>query len=128
MFGRWRKTETPCSPTSRLWRRRFWIASTPRNASAFTRCSGSGLGSGPTVLWRLPEPSRNRSEWEQMFVLRTDHVYQLEAHALEREAEAEDDVVRARDPDGSVGLEDAPRLLQPPDVELVIRFEAHGPV
>src|SRR5215210_994793 len=57
-----------------------------------------------------------------------DLIYHLELHALEGEAEAEDDVVRARDPDSSVGFEDAPRLSQPPDVELVIRFKPHGPV
>jgi hypothetical protein len=37
-------------------------------------------------------------------------------------------VVRAGDPDGSVGLEDAPRLPQPPHVEPVIGLESHRPV
>lgn len=47
-------------------------------------------------------------------------VYELESHRLQGETEAEDDMVRARDPDGAVGLEDAAHLLQPPDVEPVI--------
>src|SRR5215203_3567249 len=55
-------------------------------------------------------------------------VYDLESHRLQGETEAEDDVVRAGDPDGAVGLEDAARLLQPPDVEPVIPREPHGPV
>src|SRR5215217_4987613 len=55
-------------------------------------------------------------------------VYELELHSLQGETEAEDDVVRARDPDGAVGLEDATRFLQPPDIELVILREPHGPV
>jgi hypothetical protein len=55
-------------------------------------------------------------------------LYQLELHALQGEAKAEDDVVCAGYPDGSVGLEDAPRLPEPPDVEPMIGFEAHGPV
>ena len=50
-------------------------------------------------------------------------VYELEFHRLKRETEAKDNVVRARDPDGAVGLEDAARRLQPPDVELVILRE-----
>ena len=44
----------------------------------------------------------------------------LEPHRLQGETEAEDDVVRAGDPDGAIRLEDAARLLQPPDVESVI--------
>jgi hypothetical protein len=36
-------------------------------------------------------------------------------------------VVRAGDPDGAVGLEDAARLLQPPDVEPVIFSEPYRP-
>src|SRR5215204_1106031 len=55
-------------------------------------------------------------------------IYDLESHRLQGETEAEDDVVRAGDPDGAVGLEDAARLLQPPDVEPVILSEPHGPV
>jgi hypothetical protein len=51
--------------------------------------------------------------------------YELESHRLQGETEAEDDVVRVGDPDGAVGLEDAARLLQPPDVELVILSEPH---
>ena len=56
-------------------------------------------------------------------------VYELESHRLQGEPEAEDDVVRAGDPDGAVGLEDAARLLQPPDVEPVILggpYRAYG--
>ena len=52
-------------------------------------------------------------------------VYELESHRLQGETEAEDDVVRAGDPDGAVGLEDAARLLQPPDVEPVILSEPY---
>jgi hypothetical protein len=33
-------------------------------------------------------------------------------------------VVGARDPDGALGLEDAARLLEPPEVELVIPHES----
>jgi hypothetical protein len=54
-------------------------------------------------------------------------VYELESHRLQGETEAENDVVRARDPDGAVGLEDAARLLQPPDVEVVIPREPYRP-
>jgi len=52
----------------------------------------------------------------------------LEHHRLQGETEAEDDVVRARDPDGAIRLQDATSLLQPPDVEPVITREPHGPV
>ena len=55
-------------------------------------------------------------------------VNDLAPHRLQSETEAEDDVVGAGDPDGAVGFEDAARLLQPPDVELVILREPHGPV
>jgi hypothetical protein len=55
-------------------------------------------------------------------------VYDLESHRLQGETEAEDDVVRAGDPDGALGFEDAARLLQPPDIEPVILSEPHGPV
>ena len=64
----------------------------------------------------------------QKFVLLTDHVNDLAPHRLQGETEAENDVVRARDPDGAVGLEDAARRLQPPDVEPVIFSEPQGPV
>jgi hypothetical protein len=46
----------------------------------------------------------------------SDH---LELEPLKRETETEDDVACARDPDGAVELEDAARLLQPPDIEPV---------
>src|SRR5215218_1231762 len=49
----------------------------------------------------------------------------LEPHRLQGETEAEDDVVRAGDPDGAIRLEDAARLFQPPDVESVIPREPH---
>src|SRR5687768_911183 len=52
-------------------------------------------------------------------------VYELEFHRLQGETEAEDDVVRAGDPDGAIRFEDAARLLQPPDVEPVILSEPH---
>ena len=52
-------------------------------------------------------------------------VYDAVVEALEGEAYAEDDVVRSRHPQGTVGLEEAPGRLQPPDVELVIFFPAH---
>ena len=52
-------------------------------------------------------------------------VYELESHRLQGETEAEDDVVGAGDPDSAVGLEDAARLLQPPDVEPVILGEPY---
>src|SRR5215211_9000429 len=48
-----------------------------------------------------------------------------EPHRLQGETEAEDDVMRAGDPDGALGLEDAPRLLQPPDVEPMIPREPY---
>ncbi len=43
---------------------------------------------------------------------------------LQREAYREDDVVRARHPQRTIGLEDAPGLAQPPDVELMVFSEA----
>ena len=49
----------------------------------------------------------------------------LAPHRLQGETEAEDDVMRAGNPDGALGLEDAPRLLQPPDVEPVIPREPY---
>src|SRR5215207_548605 len=52
-------------------------------------------------------------------------VYDLESHRLQGETEAEDDVVGAGNPDGALGLEDAARLLKPPDVEPVILSEPH---
>ena len=61
----------------------------------------------------------------QKFVLSTDLVYELEFHPLQGETDTEDDVVRTRDPDGAIGLEDAGRLLQPPDVEPVILREPY---
>jgi len=48
-----------------------------------------------------------------------------EPHRLQGETEAEDDVMRAGDPDGALGLEDAAHLLQPPDVEPVIPREPY---
>jgi hypothetical protein len=54
-------------------------------------------------------------------------VYELEFHRLQGETEAEDDVVRARDPDRAAGLADAARLFQPPDVELVILRKPYRP-
>ena len=51
-----------------------------------------------------------------------------ETEALQREAGAEDYVVRAGDPQRTVWLENAPRLPEPPDVELVILLESHRPV
>ena len=64
----------------------------------------------------------------ECFVLLKDDVNDLEPHRLQGETEAEDDVVGAGDPDGAVGLENAARLLQPPDVETVILRETHGSV
>src|ERR671920_2207699 len=61
----------------------------------------------------------------ECFVLLKDDVNDLEAHRLQGETEAEDDVMRAGDPDGALGLEDAPRLLQPPDVEPMIPREPY---
>ncbi len=52
-------------------------------------------------------------------------VYDAIPQPLKGEAEAEDDVVGARHPQGTVGLEDAPRLPEPPHVELVILRQAH---
>ena len=59
-----------------------------------------------------------------VWLLPGDLVYDLEAEALQREPEAEDYVVGAADPQRAVGLEDAPRLSQPPDVESVVLPEA----
>ena len=59
---------------------------------------------------------------------RTYMLYELETGVLEREAEAEDGVVRAHCSDGPVGLEYAARLAYPSHVEAMIRFETHGPV
>src|ERR687898_1164289 len=72
--GLWSKTGTPFLRTWKLWHQRFWTASSPRNATASTRCSGLGLDSGPTALWRSAAPSQSRSRWGWKFVLRTDHV------------------------------------------------------
>lgn len=44
--------------------------------------------------------------------------------ALESETYAEDDVVRTCDPNGSIGLQDASRLPEPAQVELVVLLEA----
>src|SRR5919112_2333908 len=57
-----------------------------------------------------------------------DLVYELQLHGLQGETEAEDDVVGAGDPDGATGPEDAARLLEPPDVELVILHEPQGAI
>src|SRR5215210_2780508 len=54
-----------------------------------------------------------------------DLIYEPQFHGLQGETEAEDDVVRARDPDGAAGPEDAARFLEPPDVEPVVPFEPH---
>jgi len=53
-----------------------------------------------------------------------DVVENLEPELLHRVADAEDDVVRAADPDGAVGLEDALAASQPFGVEFVIEFGA----
>ena len=59
----------------------------------------------------------------EKFVRCMDHVDDPEPQPLQREAEAEDDVVGAAHPQGAFGLEDAPRLPQPPHVELVVLLE-----
>jgi hypothetical protein len=59
-------------------------------------------------------------------LLPDDQVYELEFHRLQGEAEAEDYVVRAGDPDGAVGLEDAARLLLPWS-GMALRYIADGP-
>jgi hypothetical protein len=52
-------------------------------------------------------------------------VYELESHRLQGETEAEDDVVRARDPDDALGLEDVARLPEPPRGELEVLPDSH---
>ncbi len=64
------------------------------------QCVGHGVGLNPSYLVDDPE-----------------------TEALQREAEAEDDVVRAADPERAVGLEYTPRLPQPTYVPLVVLFE-----
>jgi hypothetical protein len=54
-----------------------------------------------------------------------DLIYELESHRLQGETEAEDDVVRARDPDDALGLEDVARLLEPPRGELEVLPDSH---
>ena len=54
-----------------------------------------------------------------------DDVNDLEPHRLQGETEAEDDVVRSRDPDRPFRLEDAASLLEPPDVEPVVFREPY---
>ncbi len=50
-----------------------------------------------------------------------DHVvYDPIPQLLQREAQAEDDVMGARNPERTFGLEDAPGFLEPSQVELVI--------
>src|SRR5215211_382973 len=49
----------------------------------------------------------------------------LEPQPLEREAYAEDDVVRTAHPQRAVGLENSPGRAQPPDVEVVILLQSH---
>jgi hypothetical protein len=63
--------------------------------------------------------------WGRVWLGPCNLVNDLEAHRLQGETEAEDDVVRARNPDGAIRLEDAARLLQPPDVESVILREPY---
>src|SRR4028119_181642 len=58
------------------------------------------------------------------FVLRADVVDDSETEYLQREAWAEDDVVRAADPERAVGLEYAPSLPQPTYVPFLVLFEA----
>src|SRR5215211_1124417 len=53
-------------------------------------------------------------------------IYEVQFHGLQGETEAEDDVVRAGDPDGAPGPEEAARFLEPPDVEPVVPFEPQG--
>ena len=53
-----------------------------------------------------------------------NRVAHAKAQTLQSEADAEDDVVGARHPQGTVGFEDAPRLPEPPHVELVILSQA----
>jgi hypothetical protein len=48
-----------------------------------------------------------------------DVVYDPELQPLQREPEAEDDVVGSTHPERAVRLEDAPRFAQPPHVERV---------
>jgi len=66
--------------------------------------------------------SINNRRYDVQDLIYGDH---LEPEALKRETEAEDDVVCACHPDGAIRLEDAARLLQPPDVEPVIPREAY---
>jgi hypothetical protein len=52
------------------------------------------------------------------------HVYDAIPEPLEGEADAGDDVVGARHPQRAIGLEDAPRFSEPPQVEPMILLEA----
>ena len=63
--------------------------------------------------------------WRGIGFLPRHRVDDPKTQPLQREAEAEDDVVRARHPQRAVGLEDAPGRAQPPHVELVVFSEAH---
>lgn len=53
-----------------------------------------------------------------------DVVEDFEAELLHGVADAEDDVVRARDPDGAVGFQDALAAFEPFGVEFVVEFGA----
>jgi hypothetical protein len=56
-----------------------------------------------------------------------DLINYVEPHRLQGETEAEDDVMRAGDPDGALGLEAAARLPEPPRVEPEVVHEPHRP-
>ena len=55
-----------------------------------------------------------------------DVVEDLEPELLQGEADGEDDVMGAGDPEGAVGLEDALAASEPFGVELVVPFPAAG--
>ncbi len=104
---------------------RFYTAAVaPVAASSSCRFSGArgGAGGGGS----LPPSSEGcmQSVGSGIRCSLGDPVDNLEAQALQGEAEAEDDVVRARDPQRAVGLEDAASLAKPADVPFVILLEA----
>ena len=53
------------------------------------------------------------------------HLYEAIPEALQRETQAEDDMARARHPQGAVGLQDTPRFPEPSNVPFVILLESH---
>ncbi len=62
---------------------------------------------------------------DRIGLLPNDAVYEAIPEALQRETQAEDDMVRARHPQGTVGLQDTSGFPKPSNVPFVILLESH---